>query len=67
MKGMKGGYHHDEEDLLLGAGAPPKGAAPSSPIKPPSPPSFTHFLVLPFSRKVAAPNPSWLSEALPDC
>jgi hypothetical protein len=35
MKGMKGGYHHDEEeDLLLGAGTPPKGAAPSSPIKP---------------------------------
>jgi hypothetical protein len=53
MKGMKGGYHHDEEeDLLLGAGAPHKGAAPSSPIKPTFPPSFTHFWFFPSPAKL---------------
>jgi hypothetical protein len=39
MRGLptwRGGYHHDEEeDLLLGAGTPPKGAALSSPINSP--------------------------------
>jgi hypothetical protein len=41
-------------------------AAPSSPINPPLL-QVSHTLVLPLSHKVAAPNPSWLSEALPDC
>jgi hypothetical protein len=49
----RGGYHHDEEeDLLLGAGAPPKGGCPLLPYKTPSLSSKSHtcwFFPLPQS------------------
>jgi hypothetical protein len=50
-----------------GLAAPLMGGCPLSPIYMLDILLFSQHLVLPLSRKVAAPNPSWLSEALPDC
>jgi hypothetical protein len=50
-----------------GLAAPLMGGCPLSPIYMLDILLFSQHLVLPLSREVAAPNLSWLSEALPDC
>jgi hypothetical protein len=64
----RGGYHHDEEeDLLLGQRTP-QGGCPLLPYKNPPVSSklHTHWFFL-SPAKLLPQNPSWLSEALPDC